>query len=68
MSEPAPNPETAPLDRLLAIMARLRDPQRGCEWDLAQSFATIAPYTIEQAYEVPDAIERHDMASITGPR
>ncbi len=46
--------------RLLAIMARLRDPARGCEWDLAQSFATIAPYTIEEAYEVYDAIERED--------
>lgn len=53
-----------PLDRLLAIMARLRDPQRGCEWDLAQTFATIAPYTIEEAYEVADAIERGDMAAL----
>lgn len=48
------------LSRLLAIMARLRDPARGCEWDLAQNFATIAPYTIEEAYEVSDAIERAD--------
>ncbi len=54
----------SPLDRLLAIMARLRDPVRGCEWDLAQSFATIAPYTIEEAYEVADAIEREDMADL----
>ena len=46
------------LTRLLAIMARLRDPSRGCEWDLAQDFASIAPYTIEEAYEVADAIER----------
>ena len=53
-----------PLERLLAIMARLRDPQTGCEWDRAQSFATIAPYTIEEAYEVADAIERHDMAAL----
>jgi ATP diphosphatase len=60
MSEPA----IAPLDRLLTIMARLRDPQRGCEWDLAQSFTTIAPYTIEEAYEVADAIERDDMAAL----
>ncbi|MBS0481804.1 MAG: nucleoside triphosphate pyrophosphohydrolase [Proteobacteria bacterium] len=52
------------LSRLLAIMARLRDPQDGCEWDLAQSFATIAPYTIEEAYEVADAIERGDMAAL----
>ncbi|WP_408586858.1 nucleoside triphosphate pyrophosphohydrolase [Novosphingobium sp.] len=50
-----------PLDRLLAIMATLRDPQRGCDWDKAQTFATIAPYTIEEAYEVADAIERHDL-------
>ena len=59
-------PETAasPLDRLLAIMAQLRDPQRGCEWDLAQRFATIAPFTIEEAYEVADAIERCDMAAL----
>lgn len=49
------------LTRLLAIMARLRDPQRGCEWDLAQNFDTIAPYTIEEAYEVADAITRQDM-------
>jgi nucleoside triphosphate diphosphatase len=53
-----------PLERLLAIMARLRDPARGCEWDLAQSFATIAPYTIEEAYEVADAIARGDMAAL----
>lgn len=58
--------ETAipPLDRLLAIMARLRDPVRGCEWDCAQSFATIAPYTIEEAYEVADAIERNDLNAL----
>lgn len=60
MSEPA---NTA-LQRLLGIMARLRDPQRGCEWDLAQSFATIAPYTIEEAYEVADAIARDDLAAL----
>ncbi|MFC4528513.1 nucleoside triphosphate pyrophosphohydrolase [Dyella halodurans] len=48
------------LDDLLAIMARLRDPQRGCPWDVQQSFATIAPYTIEEAYEVADAIDRKD--------
>lgn len=61
MSESAAHP---PLDRLLAIMARLRDPERGCEWDLAQNFATIVPYTIEEAYEVADAIERGDMADL----
>ena len=54
----------APLSRLLRIMAALRDPQTGCEWDLAQDFATIAPYTIEEAYEVADAIARADMAAL----
>lgn len=54
------------LDRLLRIMARLRDPVSGCEWDRAQNFATIAPYTIEEAYEVADAIARGDMADLRG--
>ena len=49
------------LDRLVAIMQRLRDPEHGCEWDRQQTFATIAPYTIEEAYEVADAIDRSDM-------
>ena len=49
---------SAQLDRLLKIMARLRNPDGGCPWDLEQNFATIAPYTIEEAYEVADAIER----------
>ena len=53
-----------PIDRLLAIMARLRDPERGCEWDLAQDFTSIAPFTIEEAYEVADAIARNDMAEL----
>ena len=53
--------DPAPIDRLLAIMARLRDPERGCAWDLEQTFATIAPYTVEEAYEVADAIERGDL-------
>ena len=57
-------PMTRPIDRLLAIMARLRDPERGCPWDREQDFATIAPYTIEEAYEVADAIERADMGSL----
>jgi tetrapyrrole methylase family protein/MazG family protein/ATP diphosphatase len=52
------------ISRLLDIMARLRDPQRGCPWDLEQTFATIAPYTIEEAYEVADAIERQDNAAL----
>src|SRR3954470_13669993 len=59
MSEPS-----RPIDRLLAIMARLRDRERGCPWDIEQNFATIAPYTIEEAYEVADAIERGDMAAL----
>ncbi|MEE9100605.1 nucleoside triphosphate pyrophosphohydrolase [Pseudomonas nitroreducens] len=48
------------LDDLLHLMARLRDPQNGCPWDLKQSYATIVPYTLEEAYEVADAIERGD--------
>lgn len=54
------------LGRLLSIMARLRDPERGCDWDLAQDFASIAPYTIEEAYEVTDAIAREDMDDLRG--
>ncbi|HEX4970319.1 MAG TPA: nucleoside triphosphate pyrophosphohydrolase [Steroidobacteraceae bacterium] len=54
------------ITRLLGIMARLRDPQRGCPWDLEQTFRTIAPYTIEEAYEVADAIERDDLGSLRG--
>lgn len=53
-----------PIERLVAIMARLRDPVVGCEWDCAQDFASIAPYTIEEAYEVADAIQRDDMADL----
>jgi ATP diphosphatase len=49
------------ITRLLAIMERLRDPEAGCPWDVAQTFATIAPYTIEEAYEVADAIDRNDL-------
>lgn len=52
------------LDRLTSIMRRLRDPVTGCEWDRVQTFATIAPYTIEEAYEVADAIARDDMESL----
>ena len=54
------------IERLADIMARLRDPRNGCEWDRAQTFATIAPYTIEEAYEVADAIARNDMAELRG--
>jgi ATP diphosphatase len=53
-----------PLERLVAIMRRLRDPQHGCEWDREQTFTTIAPYTIEEAYEVADAIARDDMDAL----
>src|SRR4051794_751375 len=53
-----------PLERLVSIMRRLRDPVNGCEWDREQTFATIAPYTIEEAYEVADAIARNDMDAL----
>ena len=54
------------ITRLLAIMARLRDPATGCPWDIEQTFQTIAPYTIEEAYEVADAIDRGAMAELEG--
>jgi len=53
--------EASPIQRLLQVMARLRDPEGGCPWDLEQDFASIAPYTIEEAYEVADAIARGDL-------
>src|SRR4051795_8214937 len=53
-----------PLERLVEIMRRLRDPVSGCEWDSVQTFDTVAPYTIEEAYEVADAIARNDMDSL----
>ncbi len=56
--------ESAGIERLLEIMRRLRDPARGCPWDIEQDFDTIAPYTIEEAYEVADAIERRDWAEL----
>jgi nucleoside triphosphate diphosphatase len=62
MSEPTA-PETE-LRRLLSIMAALRDPASGCPWDQVQTFATIAPYTIEEAYEVADAIDRADFVAL----
>ena len=52
------------IERLIEVMARLRDPEHGCDWDKSQTFASIAPYTIEEAYEVADAIERGDMAAL----
>lgn len=54
------------LDDLLHLMARLRDPQHGCPWDLKQNYATIVPYTLEEAYEVADAIERGDFEHLPG--
>jgi ATP diphosphatase len=60
-SGPAPSRD---IDRLIEIMAALRTPKTGCPWDLEQTFATIAPYTLEEAYEVADAIERHDLADL----
>jgi ATP diphosphatase len=56
--------QDAGIERLLAIMRRLRDPQSGCPWDIEQDFDSIAPYTIEEAYEVADAIARRDWADL----
>jgi ATP diphosphatase len=55
---------TANIDKLIDVMARLRHPTEGCPWDVEQTFETIAPYTIEEAYEVADAIDRRDMAAL----
>ena len=54
------------IERLLSIMAQLRDPQNGCPWDTQQTFKTIAPYTLEETYEVLDAIEREDFTDLKG--
>ena len=54
------------VDRLLEIMRKLRDPQGGCPWDREQTFESIAPYTVEEAYEVADAIDRHDYRALCG--
>ena len=59
-------PDLDALSELLDIMARLRDREHGCPWDVQQTFATIAPYTIEEAYEVADAIERGDLGDLKG--
>ncbi len=56
--------DASPMERLCALMARLRDPGAGCPWDVEQDFASIAPYTIEEAYEVADAIARGDMTGL----
>ena len=58
--------ETAGIERLLEIMHRLRDPEGGCPWDIEQDFASIAPYTIEEAYEVADTIEREAWDELKG--
>lgn len=52
------------IDKLLEVMRTLRDPEKGCEWDLAQDFSSIAPYTLEEAYEVADAIARDDLTGL----
>lgn len=64
MSEPAIMEHPQTIAPLLEIMRRLRDPETGCEWDTVQTFESIAPYTIEEAYEVSDAIERKDMDAL----
>jgi tetrapyrrole methylase family protein/MazG family protein/ATP diphosphatase len=56
--------QPSPIDRLKAVMVRLRDPDGGCPWDVEQTFATIAPYTVEEAYEVADAIQRNDLKDL----
>ncbi|MCW2035996.1 nucleoside triphosphate pyrophosphohydrolase [Xanthomonas campestris] len=61
MSQP---PSSGDIAHLLQLMARLRDREQGCPWDVEQTFATIAPYTIEEAYEVADAIDRHDLPGL----
>lgn len=66
MNDNNPGWPTKTMDDLLRIMAKLRDPDGGCPWDVAQDFASIAPYTIEEAYEVADAIEQSDMQSLKG--
>lgn len=56
--------DSGTIERLLLMMTQLRDPEHGCAWDKMQSFATIAPYTLEETYEVLDAIERQDFAAL----
>ncbi|HJU32385.1 MAG TPA: nucleoside triphosphate pyrophosphohydrolase [Hyphomicrobiaceae bacterium] len=64
MSPEPPDPRIGRIAELLDIMAALRTPGTGCPWDLAQTFGTIAPYTIEEAYEVADAIDRNDLGAL----
>lgn len=60
------NSPASGFEQLIEIMARLRDPEKGCPWDLKQDFRTIAPYTLEEAYEVADAIERDELHNLCG--
>jgi ATP diphosphatase len=62
MAEKSPRPYG--IEDLLRVMARLRDPETGCPWDREQSFASVAPYTIEEAYKVADAIARGDLDAL----
>ncbi|MEZ5477555.1 MAG: MazG nucleotide pyrophosphohydrolase domain-containing protein [Thiolinea sp.] len=62
MSQSAPS--TAALQQLLTVMARLRDPQHGCPWDLKQTWRSIIPHTLEEVYEVADAVDRDDVAAL----
>jgi len=64
MSSEQPLPELPHMQALLDVMARLRDPDNGCAWDIKQTFETISPYTVEEAYEVADAIDRNDMQAL----
>ncbi|MEP4248890.1 nucleoside triphosphate pyrophosphohydrolase [Tateyamaria sp.] len=66
MADDLINDQSAGIERLLEIMRRLRDRETGCPWDIEQTFQTIAPYTIEEAYEVADAIERQDWPELEG--
>ena len=66
MNSSTPPHANSEIDRLLDIMAQLRDPNSGCPWDKVQTFETIAPYTIEEAYEVADAIADGDMDGLKG--
>jgi len=66
MPDQSSSTAAAAFERLLGIMAKLRDPNGGCPWDLEQSFRTIAPHTIEEAYEVADTIERDDLKALPG--
>lgn len=66
MAEDLIHDRNAGIERLLEIMRRLRDPESGCPWDIEQDFDTIAPYTIEEAYEVADAIARRDWSDLKG--